>query len=485
MLAALATAACITPIDDPENPSCNVADGCNGVEMYCFNDNFAPANDGGNYWYDNLGENECEAADGEPYQTASGWYCQLGKEPLVAQGSIKRCVEAEDGFDPNGTGFNEDGYPALDDEVKQMCSARCAENHDNTVNFPYVCQDANWTDVKTANGWNPSDGLNCNTSQNLNVDDPDGSEVPWDIVGGPSSPVPLPCDLDGDCVDEFYPHVGAWILTPFGSGLIEPETRNAHYLGIEATGSQLEVDMFGSGAGIDDTEALFGQAEYTAVDCGSSACPFFLANLSAYNTTDEWDVLVSTVAGRVEKSVSDVQIDLVQSTLGSYNTALDVVAFAPGALRLRVEATVSSCPTCDTTGDGVHALIVENEEYVFAEYDDGELTIDHEFDVPGGTATLTVTVEPDEHPPNAKNDLTASEACDEHDGLMLDANRSLSSDDDNDIDIEFWWVDGTAVAHGTVIGPGVHTVAIEARDERDAWSRSDDLTVTVGTGGSC
>jgi hypothetical protein len=295
----------------------------------------------------------------------------------------------------------------------------------------------------------------------------------------------LNCSLDGSsapsCSDWFYPHVGAWVVTPGFADYIDPETRSAHYLGVDGSGSQLELDMSGSGTGVDDTEPLYGMAEYTAIDCGEDVCPFFLANLVAYNTTENWDVRVQTPIGRLAKEISDVQIDLLQSTLGVYNTSLDVIAFTPGSIRMRAQFTVSSCPTCDHTGDGVHGFIVENDDYVFAEYDAGELTIDHEFAMQtGGTATLTVTVVPDEHPPVAGHDLGATEwADDPPNGLILDASRSLSSDADTDIVAEYWWVDGVVMEHGGVLPYGSHAVSIEAHDARGAVHRTSPQWVFV------
>lgn len=189
---------------------------------------------------------------------------------------------------------------------------------------------------------------------------------------------------------------------------------------------------------------------------------------------------MQTPIGSMPKLISDVQIDLLQSTLGVQNMALDVVAFAPGALRMRAQFTVSSCSSCDNTGDGVHAFIVENDNYVFAAYDNGALTIEHEFSMQtGGTATLTIAVVPNEYPPTAIHDLQATELADDKKGLIIDEAHSLSSDPDDDISIEFWWVDGVAVDHGGVIPPGSHTVSIEARDARGAVHRTADQWVYV------
>lgn len=379
-------------------------------------------------------------------------------------------------------------YPTIDGALRADCSEICEMSNGWDV-LPESCAPQNWIKARTFNGWEPSDGFNCQPGEFLNVGDPDGSAIDWSVVGGVSTPVPLDCDIDsvaGDCVDWFQPSVAPWIINPRSAAIIEPETRAAHYLGVEASGSELEIDMSGSGAGVDDTEPLFGFAEYTALECDDDACAFFLANLSAYNTTDTWDIRVETPIGRMSKSVSDVQIDLLQSTLGVRNMALSTVAFAPGALRLRVQFTVASCPTCDDHGNGTHVEIVENDTYVFADYDDGELTIDHAFAMQSaGTATLTVTVEPAEHPPAAEHDLSATEECDVWNGLVLDGTHSLSSDPDSDIALELWWIDGVPCGLGCVLPMGSHFVHLEAHDSRGAVHRTDGEWVYVDNGPAC
>lgn len=187
----------------------------------------------------------------------------------------------------------------------------------------------------------------------------------------------------------------------------------------------------------------------------------------------------------MQKSIDAVQIDLVQSTLGVHHPGLGKVAFAPGALRLRVEFDVSSCGSCSTLGNGPHIAIVQNQDYVFADYSGGTLSIDHDFQLQSGTANLDITVDQVEYPPEAKHDLGATETCDDPGGLVLDASRSLSGDPDDDIASEYWWVDGEPCAHGCVVPFGSHTIAIEAEDDRGAVARSDDFLVYVATSHAC
>lgn len=108
--------------------------------------------------------------------------------------------------------------------------------------------------------------------------------------------------------------------------------------------------------------------------------------------------------------------------------ALDVVAFAPGTLRFRAEFKVSSCSSCNSTGDGQHGFLVENVDYVFAEYDDGNLTIEHEFAMQSaGTATLTISVVPAEYPPTAAHDLQTTELADDEEAPSTKPRTTRSS----------------------------------------------------------
>jgi hypothetical protein len=219
----------------------------------------------------------------------------------------------------------------------------------------------------------------------------------------------------------------------------------------------------------------------------ADVCPFFLANLTAYNTSSSWTIVVETAAGRLLKELSNVQIDLLQSTLGVHHRGLDKVAFAPGALQLRVEFDVDTASGSNQTGNGTHIYVIENDEYVFADYDGGSLELAHDFPFQGGDATLSLTVDAIEHPPVADHDLAAVESCDNMtpEGLVLDQSRSLSADPDDDIVLEIWWIDGTPCGHGCVVPLGSHAVAIEAHDARGAVHRSEDHWVDVEPGPAC
>jgi hypothetical protein len=241
-------------------------------------------------------------------------------------------------------------------------------------------------------------------------------------------------------------------------------------------------------------QPLFGIAEYTTIDCKqmtgapSDVCPFYLANLSAYNTSSPWNIRVVMVSGPPRnKEISNVQIDLLQSTFGIHHKGLGKVAFAPGALRLRVEFEVDGS---QSLGNGTHIHVVENDDYVFADYDDGDLDLTHEFILQNGTATLSVSVVADEHPPTAAHDLGSVERCDVLQtsplgGLLLDEARSLSTDPYDDIVTEFWWVDGVPCTHGCVVPLGSHAVALEVHDARGAVHRTPTHWIYVEAAPAC
>lgn len=482
--------------------------GCDNPELGGGADETAGEDDGGggtpNYWWRDCSPAPqtyplCEeGANAEICCFAGGQLCLCKEYELIDSSDYNGgvgpiCVtpsyDAGD-VDPLEDWVADEGgggwYPEIDAALRAECSQQCQQSGSPIhPTMSKLCEDANWIAARTYNGWDPGDGLNCEGSAELNGDDPDGSEVPWELVGGPTYPVPLDCDLDGDCASWFYPSVARFVLTPGSAGIIEPETRFAHYLAVETTGSSIELnlDLSGTGTGIDDTEPLFGLAEYSALDCGDPVCPFYLGNLSAYNTVDSWEVAVSLANNtRQKKSISNVQIDLLQSTLGVHHIALDTIAFAPGALRLRVQFDVANNGTGTSYGNGTHSAIVENDDYVFAEYDDGALQLTHTFDLNNGEATLMVSVAPDEEPPVAAHDLQSTEACDTSGGLLLDDSYSLSTDPDNDIDLEFWWVDGAPFGNGGVLTSGSHFVTLEARDTRGAADRTDGQWVYVTTG---
>lgn len=501
----LASSACIIGVDDPGSSG----DTEDGVHVYCQNQNLAldggddiggGGGGGGNYWWTMCqpqGSYDCNSDDVVCYNdgTYEVQYCKRYSNPDLVNSFPGVTICVGDDF-PAPVDLQNDwvsgSYPSIETEIRDACTDRClAQNVVNEAQWTNVqpeltpqCDPAAWTPITTGN-WQPGYSPNCFVADSPNVDDPFGTFIDWSSAGGPPDPQTLPCSLTDDCADLFYPHVRAHVVSPGQGQVIEPETRSARALAVDDGSSMLAVDMSGAGPGVDDAESLQGFAEYSTVDCGAEVCPFYLANLVAYNSTDEWNLRVESSIGRMHKNLSDVQIDLLQSTLGVHHMELDKVAFAPGAIRLQVKLTVGSCRDCSTLGNGDRVVVVENVDTVFADYVDGSLFIDHDFPVQGGTASLSLGLVTVESAPVAQHDVGSTESCNHPEGLILDASRSFTTDPDGDLESEMWWVDGEPCMHGCVVPLGSHTVSLEAQDARGAVDRTADSTVNVAATPSC
>jgi hypothetical protein len=264
----LAASAC-GALDNPED-ACNLGH-CDGVRVGCDNNSSATRNywwkastkkDGNNTPICELGEEKlCD--DNEIPEFQKCWCKKFTEGPAVSDmGDI--CVglgNPTEGADPladwesllGGTGNAPGHYPDADQDIRNACSKLCDEtvSHQGAKAWGGVpqCDASHWTGHRTEPSWYPSQGENCLMPDELNKDDPSGSDVPWDLVGGPSSPVPLPCALDGSCAGLFYPPVNGFVF-PGIADFIEPETRHAHFLGVEGSGSELTLDP---GQGSPDT----------------------------------------------------------------------------------------------------------------------------------------------------------------------------------------------------------------------------------------
>jgi hypothetical protein len=65
---------------------------------------------------------------------------------------------------------------------------------------------------------------------------------------------------------------------------------------------------------------------------------------------------------------------------------------------------------------------------------------------------------------------------------VLDGSQVTSTDPDNDITDDIWWIDGMPCGSVCVLPFGAHQVSIEARDARGAADRSADELVFVTSG---
>lgn len=382
---------------------------------------------------------------------------------------------------PNGidpvTHWVDGSFPGFETQIHSLCEARCKQLSVNVIGFPLpACDAATWGTPITTNDWDPDKPLNCQMADELNKSDPFGIGVPWALVGGGSSALPLSCDLTDTCADMFVPDVRPWVVTPTEAAAIPPETRGAQYLAGSDPANRPEffVSVDYKGTRYDETNPIYGLSEYSRSDCGKQVCPFYLANLTASNSVDEWTVPVKLDNGDfVVRTFGDLEVDLLQSTLGVENVALGKIAFAPGTLRLSVAFDVRG----REYGSGPHSFLVENEEFVFADVTSKGIELDYSFSVQSlGTATLRLPLVPDEHPPEAAHDLVEnSAAC----SYELTAASMQSSDPDHDLVEQYWVADGSICGDPCILGPGSHEITLVASDSRGAIDVTDPHQINV------
>ncbi len=366
-------------------------------------------------------------------------------------------------------------YPRYESAIRPHCEQKCNELNRAGIGFdPPECEAASFGIPITPSGWEPSDGFNCSVPDELNENDPYGIGVPWSSVGGGSTPLPLSCDLTDDCADSFVPSARPYVVNTPEAGLITPETRGARHLAFSFPGASPEFSVSVDYASTrhDVTHPVYGSAEFSHDECGEAVCPFFQASLSANNMSDSWTVPVKLDTGStVTRTFSDLRVELMQSTLGIENISLGKVAFAPGALRLGIEFEIAGTGY----GSGHHSFVTENDGFVFADVTFEGLDLDYSFALQAlGTATLSLPLAADEHPPVATHDIpTGLGAPRRTCSVTLPSSSLLSTDPDGDIEDEYWLVDGAACGETCVVGPGVHDVQVVAVDTRGAVDMRD------------
>ncbi len=274
---------------------------------------------------------------------------------------------------------------------------------------------------------------------------------------------------------------------------IAPDTRGASFHSITGDlGTSIALDMnSGSGAGYDDENSLKGHAEYSPSNCGDSTCPFYLAEFEASNGTDEWAIYLDAFSVVSEhKEISNVHIEMLQSTLAVWRPSTGRIAFPAGSLVFQVDFELSSntcTDACSHFGDGTYSRRLVNPDVVFGTFDplDGSLTLDYRFPIIGGEASLAIELTADGHPPEAAINLGAERHCNHADGYELTIGEDDSTDSDADLDYTVWYVDGVVHPSGYVIPLGHHTIDLLAVDERGAYDFAESQTLEVMQGPAC
>jgi hypothetical protein len=393
-----------------------------------------------------------------------------------------------------------DGYPAFDAEIRELCTTRCSLAHNNATGATKICKNENWSGHAVREwDYDPAEkGGNCDVSEvhpNI-IGDPNASDIDWNQGVGKPLSLPLHCSLLDDCAGEFDADIDEWALA-FASGgvfdFIAPDTRGASFHSVTGEmGTSIALDMnSGSGAGHDDENPLEGHAEYSPSSCGHATCPFYLAEFEAANGTDEWAIFLDVYPLVSEhKEISNVQIEMLQSTLAAWRPSTGQVAFPAGSLVFQVDFELSSdtcTDACSHFGDGTYSRWLVNPNVVFGTFDpqDGSLALDYSFPIIGGQAFLAVELTVDGHPPEAAINLGAERNCNHIDGYELTADEDISTDADSDLDYTVWYVDGVVRPSGYVIPLGNHTIDLLAVDHRGAYDFAGSQALEVIQGPAC
>ena len=398
------------------------------------------------------------------------------------------------------TDWDDETYPAFDTEIRALCTERCRQAHQKATLQNAVCEDVNWSGHAVREwAWNPNDDKpTCRVAEVHPhiIGDPHASSIDWNEgVGNPLS-LPLDCSLLDDCADEFDADIDEWALG-FASGgvfdFIAPDTRGASFHSVTGDiGTSIALDMnSGEGAGYDDEKLLEGHAEYSPSNCDHSTCPFYLAEFEAGNGTDEWTVYLDVFPVVSEpKEISNVQIEMLQSTLAVWRPATGQVAFPSGSLVFQVDLELSSdtcVDACSHFGDGKYSMRLVNPDVVFGTFDplNGSLALDYSFPIIDGAASLVVELTVDGHPPKASINLGTESRCNHADGYELTASDDDSADPNSDLDYTVWYVDGVVRSSGYVIPLGHHEIDLLAVDDRGAYDFAGPQALEVLHGPAC
>jgi Ca2+-binding RTX toxin-like protein len=423
--------------------------------------------DGVEFYCNNLGNRHWGAYDGA--------ICDFGQGPvecpeLLGPDVIPRyqtCI---------GPSENPNDYltdPSVSAAIRNLCLAKCEETGFSygfiDPEFARQCSLENIGDPYPKLFWDPGEAANCNIADQRNgVVDMAG--IDWSLAGLNDFRPALGCDLNETCCREFRgpvcQYLGEAALSLSGS-------RGADYDGEFVGDSLLRINMPGDAAETDDAELIQGNASYSALDCGDQICPFYLANLTANAPGKVWDIRLQTV----RKDIKNLQVDLMQSVLGGWDTTDGAILFQPGSIRLRVQFDVEGPVVKD--GDGHYDIEVENDSIAAGTFIDGHVTLTTRFAIgDDGEGTLELDLAPISAPPVAATSLTGDVECNAPDGYVFAAADDQSFDPDGDLTSSAIFVNGGPNLNGAAPF-GVSEVSVLAFDARDAVNESAPSSINV------
>jgi hypothetical protein len=136
--------------------------------------------------------------------------------------------------------------------------------------------------------------------------------------------------------------------------------------------------------------SLGGAFEYSTIECGEVACPFYLGGLDLEQTDSAWRLSVDLGAlGHLDKSVSGLRVQLGKPTLG-IALADGQVAFPAGSLLLRIDAQLKGSSDA-LLENGSETFWLRNPTAVVGRLVDGSLDLQMEVPTTFGSVKVETT----------------------------------------------------------------------------------------------
>lgn len=294
-----------------------------------------------------------------------------------------------------------------------------------------------------------------------------------------SSAISVDCTNFEDCRGEFDAPLNEVMFYDDNSIPWGEDMGYGDHLATSTSSSTLAITFVNpGGAPSSDSNDAGGRVEYSASDCGDTACPFYLANLTLSNTADTWSLYSEDLLENVY--ITNITAQLRRPTLGIWKTATGEFYIDDERLQIYITGTVQigrfGLPSVSTylvtNVDGIYGEIGAGGEIEILDFaaDDGgnfELEADLIYDSLDGS------------PPTANHGMGVTVVAPSGAGLPIAILADLSSDPDNDIDIKYWFVDGVKRVAPYVIPTGPHTIGLAVLDERGALDLHESTVLVL------
>jgi hypothetical protein len=378
------------------------------------------------------------------------------------------------------------------DYLRTMCEEKCKQitwDADNSKCSPY--DDKIWHIENYKEAPTPDPLMEITDPWHLNCRTPAASLAPgpWDTRvippdaditwPGTNEPVTLGCENFKTCATHFDAAISTVLYYEDTADLWGANMGFADYLATTSAGSShLTLTILNpGGTQSSDTHVVDGRIEYSAPDCGETECPFYLANLSLFNTEDTWTLYAEDLGVGVH--INGLTVQLRRPTLGVWNTSTNHVFV--GAERMDIYVLVTHQIGAEPPVEG--GYLVTNARPIFGEIDaGGGIEI---LDLVAGEGS-SVEFEADlvydtivGQPPTADQGMGDTATAPSVDGLPVSDLTDASSDPDDDIDSKTWFIDGVERANSYVIPLGSHEFALRVIDERGATDVDERVVEVV------